>query len=48
MAKQIIEAVENSDSLELNTDKTSLRIKTLENLPEFKPKKKLKGEEKPK
>jgi hypothetical protein len=47
-AKQIIEAVENTENLELNADKTALRVKCLETLPEFKPKKKVKSEEKPK
>lgn len=44
-AKQIVEAVGNSESLELNANKTALRAKKLENLPEFKAKKKVKGEE---
>ena len=43
-AKQIIEAVENTENLELNADKTALRVKCLETLPEFKPKKKVKSE----
>lgn len=43
--QQIIEAVSNCDSLELNKDKTRLRAKKLENLPEFKPKKKSKANE---
>lgn len=46
--KQIIEAVENTENLELNAEKNALRLKTLGTLPEFKPKKKLKSEEKPK
>ena len=47
-AKQIIEAVENTENLELSADRTALRVKCLETLPEFKPKKKVKSEEKPK
>lgn len=43
--KQIVEAVENSEQFQLNEDKTSLRAKKLENLPEFKPKKKVKDNE---
>lgn len=46
--KQIADAVEGSDSIELSNDKTSLRIKNLGELPEFKPKKKVKTDEKPK
>ena len=46
-AKQIIEAVYNSESIELNSDKTALRVIKLENLLEFNPKKKVKSEEKP-
>jgi hypothetical protein len=45
--KQIVDAVENTENLELNEEKTALRVKCLETLPEFKPKKKLKSEEKP-
>ena len=46
-SKQIVEAVYNCDSVELNADKTALRVVKLENLPEFNPKKKVKSEEKP-
>lgn len=45
--KQVIDAVAQCDSIELNADKTSLRVIKLENLPEFKPKKKTKSEDKP-
>lgn len=45
-AKQIVEAVEECESLELNANKTALRSKQLENLPEFKAKKKTNNDEK--
>ena len=46
--EQIIEAVNNSDTIELNADQTMLRLKNFENLPEFQPKKKVKTEGKAK
>jgi hypothetical protein len=44
---QIVQAVQHSDSVELSEDKASLRVKKLENLPEFKPKKKVDSEKEP-
>jgi len=41
--KQIVEGVAGAESIELSKDKTSLRVKNLEDLPEFKPKKKVKS-----
>lgn len=46
--KQIVDGVAGAESIELSNDKTSLRVTTLEDLPEFKPKKKVKTEEQPK
>lgn len=43
--QQIVEAVANDEELELNADKTMIRRKSLDDLPEFQPKKKVKSEE---
>lgn len=43
--QQIVDAVAGDDSLELNADKTMIKRVALDDLPEFKPKKKLKSEE---
>ena len=43
--QQIVDAVAGDDSLELNADKTMVRRVALDDLPEFKPKKKVKSEE---
>ena len=40
-----MDAVVNDDDLELNADKTMIRRKSLDDLPEFKPKKKVKTDE---
>ena len=40
-----MDAVVNDDDLELNADKTMIRRKALDDLPEFKPKKKVKTDE---
>lgn len=41
----LADAVANHEELELNTDKTMIRRKNLDDLPEFKPKKKVKTED---
>lgn len=43
--QQIVDAVQGEDELELNADKTMIRRKSLDDLPEFKPKKKVKTED---
>lgn len=44
-AQQIVDAVVGDDELELSADKTMVRRKALDDLPEFKPKKKLKEDD---
>lgn len=43
--QQIVDAVEGDDTLELNADKTMIKRKSLDDLPEFKPKKKVKTDD---
>ena len=43
--KDIIEAVANCKELQLNEEKNALRSTSLNELPEFQPKKKVKAEE---
>lgn len=43
--QQIVDAVSTDDQLQLNSDKTMIRRKALDDLPDFKPKKKVKTEE---
>ena len=40
--QQLVDAIATDDQLELNADKTMVRRKNLDDLPEFKPKKKVK------
>ena len=44
-AQQLLDAIATDDQLELNPDKTMVRSKALDDLPEFKPKKKLKSDD---
>ncbi len=41
-------ALAEADEIEFNAEKTMIRRKNLDDLPEFQPKKKVKSEEKPK
>ena len=44
-AEQIVEAAADNESLEVNADKSMIRRMNQDDLPEFQPKKKVKGEE---
>lgn len=44
-AEQIIEAAADNDNLEVSADKTMIRRKNLDDLPEFQPKKKIKSDD---
>jgi hypothetical protein len=45
---QIVQALADVEEIEFNADKTMIRRKNLDDLPEFQPKKKVKSEDKPK